>query len=140
MSSSSSGRCCSGRAVLGYNRSYNAIQIKRGVIFDESLLYRVTHYFGQMLTHPTGDVMHAFVVNRLNEQRQMAGFNLRNIHRANRWENVAFQAGEDLIGVRVRLELKTTGVPCGGDVLKGVGFIDSGVIRFADQGREWAGR
>lgn len=75
--------------------------------------------------------MHALIVNSLNKLRQMAGFNLRNVHRADIGKDIALQAGEDFIGVTFRPELKATGVPRGGDKLKRAGFINAGVVRFA---------
>jgi hypothetical protein len=62
--------------MLGHYRGHNAIQIVSGIIFNDALLDGVAHDFGQMLAYPSGDVMHAFVVNGLNQLRQMAGFNL----------------------------------------------------------------
>ncbi len=95
----------------------------------------MTHDFGQMLTHPTGNVMNAFIVDGFNKLRQMAGFNLCNVHCANIREDVAFQAGEDFIGVVSRPEFQATGVPCGGDVLKGACAVNGGFLRLAGQGR-----
>ncbi|CPR14529.1 hypothetical protein BN1221_00944c [Brenneria goodwinii] len=87
--------------MLGYYRGHDAIQIVSRILFNHALLYGVAHDFGQMLAHPSGDVMHAFIVDGFNQLPQMAGFNLRDIHRADIGKNVAFQAGEDFIGVCV---------------------------------------
>lgn len=60
----------------------------------------------------------------------MAGFNLRNIHRANIGKDVAIQAGEDFIGVAFRPEFQATFVPGSGDKFKRAGFINAGAVRF----------
>ncbi len=119
-----------GGVMLGHDRGHDTVQIVSRIIFDDALLHGVAHNFSQMLAHSSGDVMHAFIVNRLNQLRKMAGFNLSNIHRANHGENVAFQTGEDFIGVRVRPEFKAAGVPRHRDRLKGAGFLNGGVVRF----------
>lgn len=126
--------------MLGFNRGHDAIQIVSRLIFNHALLYGVTHVFGQMLAYPPGDVVHAFIVTRLNQLCQMTGFNLSDIHRANRGENVAFQADEDFIGVRVRPEFQAIGVPCQSDILKDAGFLNCGIVRFAKLRRANAGR
>ncbi|CHO19698.1 Uncharacterised protein [Salmonella enterica subsp. enterica serovar Typhi] len=56
-----------GGVMLGHNRGHDAIQIVSRIIFNRSLLYGMTHDFGQMLAHPPGNVMHALIVDGFNK-------------------------------------------------------------------------
>ncbi|ECI5351333.1 TPA_asm: hypothetical protein GNC35_000189 [Salmonella enterica subsp. enterica serovar Enteritidis] len=60
-----------GGVMLGYNRSYNAIQIECRIIFNRSLLYGVAHNFGQMLAYTSGNNMHTFIINVSDQSREM---------------------------------------------------------------------
>ncbi|EIP7386143.1 hypothetical protein LRT63_000244 [Salmonella enterica] len=122
-------------SIMRDTYSHDAIQIVSRIIFNRSLLYGVAHDFGQMLAHPPGNVMNAFIIDGFNKLCQMAGFNLCNVHCANIREDVALQAGEDFIGVVSRPEFQATGVPCGGDVLKGACAANGGFLRLAGLGR-----
>lgn len=57
--------------MLGYNRSYNAIEIECRIIFNRSLLYGVAHNFGQMLAYTSGNNMHTFIINVSDQSREM---------------------------------------------------------------------
>ncbi|EEO5359439.1 hypothetical protein HRN72_001880 [Salmonella enterica] len=60
-----------GGVMLGYNRSYNAIEIECRIIFNRSLLYGVAHNFGQMLAYTSGNIMHTFIINVSDQSRAM---------------------------------------------------------------------
>ena len=99
----------------------------------------MAHDFGQMLANPSGNIMHAFIVNGLNQLRQMTGFNLSDIHRADNGENVAFKASENFTGVGFRPEFKTAGVPRHCRMPECAGFINGGVVRLVKLRRADAG-
>ncbi|AXC68382.1 hypothetical protein DOE63_24740 [Salmonella enterica subsp. diarizonae serovar 59:z10:-] len=58
--------------MLDHNRGHDAIQVKGRIIADKTALYGMMHDFGQMLAYPSGDIMHALIIDSFVWPRKRA--------------------------------------------------------------------
>ena len=83
--------------MAGHDGGHNVVQVEGRVIPDETALHGMAHDFGQMLTHPSGNVMHALIINGFNKLGQMSGFNPGDIRCANIREDIALKVNQDFV-------------------------------------------